>query len=63
MKTVSAHQANREFLQLLSRVQRGEEILQPFGAARLRPEKSFAWAPPLWNCKTALAFERAGFSE
>ena len=36
MKIVSARQANHEFSELLSRVERGEEILITKGASRLR---------------------------
>ena len=53
MKTVSARQANHEFSELLSRVERGEEILitkrnkpvallSPYRPPRLTPERKAA---------------------
>ena len=53
MKTVSARQANHEFSELLSRVERGEEILitkrskpvallSPYQPRRLTPERQAA---------------------
>jgi prevent-host-death family protein len=53
MKTVSARQANRDFSELLSRVERGEEILvtkrskpvallSPYHPPRLTPERQAA---------------------
>ena len=58
MKTVSARQANHEFSDLLSRVERGEEllitkrnkpvaVLSPYRPPLMTPEREKADQPPL----------------
>jgi hypothetical protein len=45
MKTVSARQANHDFSELLSRVERGEEargVIVPYRPPRLTPERQAA---------------------
>jgi len=57
MKTVSARQANHEFSDLLSRVERGEEVVitkRSKPVAVLRP-----YSPPLMTAERAKAIQHA----